>query len=418
MSLRAIHDSAEQQLDEAALSQLNAQTSDLSRTATRAVADRNDDAILECQAQADWLVAEREFLSDQGETATAGIEDVEALSARIRSAVPEDAALVQFAQVADDIWLVVATCEGISAQRSALTSFELAMLTTAFRYECDGIYPTDALSALEEGLLTPIEAVLRDKSTVIFAPNVELYGIPFQAMTLGGEHLVETHMISYVASSRDLREGMQQPSKFPLTPSSSCLVLGVPTVSYSDVDELPGVNAEIESIRAFFDAPVVCVEPPAESGDLLKNSASPRVLHLACHGQPETDAILLSRFLMADRPVFAFELMMADLNMDVAVITACETAEASHQAGGHMQSLATAFLRAGVRTVIAAFWPVDDEASAEFMRVFYQELLQGNAAVVALRTAQRHLRAQSRFAHPYFWAPFAIFGVSQPGRSV
>jgi len=292
------------------------------------------------------------------------------------------------------------------------------MLTAAFRYECDGLFPTDALSAIAEGLLAPIDTVLRDKSTLIFAPNMELYGIPFQAMSWDGEHLVETHTISYVASGLGLLEGVQRLGKDPLTPSSSCLFLGVPTVSYSDLGKLPGVNAEIESIGAFFNAPVIRVDPPAKSQDILENSAPPQVLHLACHGQPESAAPLLSRFLMADRPVFAFELMMSDLDVDVAVITACETAKASQHVGGHMQSLAAAFLRAGVRTVIAAFWPVDDEASAEFMRDFYQELLQGNTAVIALRTAQRHLRAQSRFAHPYFWAPFTVFGVSQPEQSV
>jgi len=88
MSLRAIGDVAEQQQDMEALSQLNAQMGDLSRIAVQAVADHDDTAIRECQAQADWLVAEREFLSDNAVTAPAGIGDMEVLSARIRSAVP------------------------------------------------------------------------------------------------------------------------------------------------------------------------------------------------------------------------------------------------------------------------------------------------------------------------------------------
>lgn len=80
------------------------------------------------------------------------------------------------------------------------------------------------------------------------------------------------------------------------------------------------------------------------------------------------------------------------------------------QQGGYVQSIASAFLKSGV---VAAFWRVDDSAGSAFAQLFYRELLRGyGSPTSALNAAQRELRRQPDFAHPYFWAPFAVFNAS------
>jgi CHAT domain-containing protein len=59
-----------------------------------------------------------------------------------------------------------------------------------------------------------------------------------------------------------------------------------------------------------------------------------------------------------------------------------------------------------------SLWPVEDNATNELMQLFYQNLLNEDSKVQALRTAQCSLlhRTSSAYAHPYFWAAFRLVG--------
>ena len=72
--------------------------------------------------------------------------------------------------------------------------------------------------------------------------------------------------------------------------------------------------------------------------------------------------------------------------------------------------IARAFLGAGARSVLVALWSIDDEATMEFMRSFYQHLKDGNSASVSLNRAMKCLRESEDFNAPRFWAPFVLIG--------
>jgi len=183
-------------------------------------------------------------------------------------------------------------------------------------------------------------------------------------------------------------------------------------VGYTSADILPGVQEEIGTIQRVFSSPRIHADPPAKSEELLTASDLPSVLHVSCHGAYEASAPLLSRLLLADRPVFAFEIVLAGLTVDLAVLSSCQTAEGAMQTGGYVQSIASSFLKSGAATAVAASWPVDDRASSAFTNLFYDQLLEGDKApVAALNVTQRLLRRQPGFEHPYFWAPFVAFSV-------
>lgn len=116
--------------------------------------------------------------------------------------------------------------------------------------------------------------------------------------------------------------------------------------------------------------------------------------------------------LLADRPAFAFEIIYNGIKADNMIITACRTAESSVQLGGYTNSIASAFLKAGVKNIIGAFWPVDDTAGAILTNLFYSAYLKGNTLPAALCAAQLQLRQDKRFVLPHFWAPFAAFGLN------
>jgi CHAT domain-containing protein len=59
--------------------------------------------------------------------------------------------------------------------------------------------------------------------------------------------------------------------------------------------------------------------------------------------------------------------------------------------------------------VVASLWSVDDKATAELMKRFYQGMLsEGQRAAAALRAAQVAMWEKKK--PPYFWAAFVLQG--------
>jgi CHAT domain-containing protein len=67
---------------------------------------------------------------------------------------------------------------------------------------------------------------------------------------------------------------------------------------------------------------------------------------------------------------------------------------------------------AGSPRVVASLWNVNDAATAELMKRFYQEMLgpERRPPAAALRAAQLSMRQQARWSAPYYWAAFVIQG--------
>ena len=114
------------------------------------------------------------------------------------------------------------------------------------------------------------------------------------------------------------------------------------------------------------------------------------------------------------------QIALLDLqNVDLVVLSACQSALGHVKAGQGTTGLLDAFERAGAKCVICALWKVDDEATASLMVAFYEKLLNHNhPPIQALREAQLQLiREQVRsssglsFANPHFWASFEVCGV-------
>ena len=66
---------------------------------------------------------------------------------------------------------------------------------------------------------------------------------------------------------------------------------------------------------------------------------------------------------------------------------------------------------AGASSVVASLWKVDDDATAELMRHFYDAMFtKGLTPAAALRDAQLKMSQDKRWHSPYYWAGFIIQG--------
>ena len=75
-------------------------------------------------------------------------------------------------------------------------------------------------------------------------------------------------------------------------------------------------------------------------------------------------------------------------------------------------SLPSAFIRAGFAGAIGSLWKVSEKSTAMLMIRFYQLWrAEGKQPVQALARAQKELREDTRFWHPFYWAAFYMTGV-------
>lgn len=192
---------------------------------------------------------------------------------------------------------------------------------------------------------------------------------------------------------------------------------------------LPGTAREISAIAAHFrttsDGTSIRVGLDANERDLKRHDLSAyRYLHFATHGvlaedvpYLKTSALVLSQvgdlggedgFLSAD------EILGLNLQSDLVVLSACQTALGKEVSGEGAVSLARAFLYAGSRSVVVSLWKVDDAATALLMERFYGLIAKGMGLRAALAGAKDALRndAGGRYGHPFFWAPFVLFGTT------
>ena len=190
------------------------------------------------------------------------------------------------------------------------------------------------------------------------------------------------------------------------------------------VPRLPGTRREAEAILALvpgtqrkaaldFDAS----RATATGGDLGQY----RYLHFATHGllnsaHPELSGLVLSLVDKQGNPqngvLRALDVYNLKLPVELVVLSGCRTALGKESSGEGLMGLTRGFLYAGARRVIASLWKVNDRATAELMRRFYQEMLSEKQLppAAALRAAQVSMWRDQKWRAPYYWAAFVLQG--------
>ncbi len=156
-----------------------------------------------------------------------------------------------------------------------------------------------------------------------------------------------------------------------------------------------------------------------------------RIIHFATHGVVTARAAkcaaqpaLLTSFGDEDSDgLLTFrEIFDLDLDADLVILSACDTAGTASAAATRAAGLASggdvaldglvrAFVGAGGRMVIASHWPVPDDFNAT------QRLIAGlfspqpgMPTARALRLSQQALMDEADTSHPFYWSAFAIVG--------
>lgn len=150
------------------------------------------------------------------------------------------------------------------------------------------------------------------------------------------------------------------------------------------------------------------------------NVSDYRILHFATHGiidenRPELSGIVLSRFDENGRKRDEFfrlhDIYGMNLNSDLVVLSACSTGVGKEVKGEGLMSLNNAFLSVGAKTVLSSLWKVEDGATLELMKNFYEAMAHEHLTPSkALQKAQIKMIRGERYKSPFYWAAFTVQG--------
>jgi CHAT domain-containing protein len=151
-----------------------------------------------------------------------------------------------------------------------------------------------------------------------------------------------------------------------------------------------------------------------------------RILYFATHGllpgelrcQTEPALVLTPPAQPAtarnqDGLLEASEIAALNLNADLVVLSACNTAGAGGRFGGEaMSGLAEAFFAAGARNLLVSHWQVPSASTAQLMIQLFENWganLQHSGAR-ALQFAQSKMLEKTETSHPFYWGAFVLVG--------
>jgi len=210
--------------------------------------------------------------------------------------------------------------------------------------------------------------------------------------------LIERYEVSYTPSSAVLDNCLKK----PFAGYGRALIAGV-------ADELtPMVETEIECVSQFFDDPVRLFGDGLTVADLRRHSAGKEVVHLACHGNFRSDNPGFSSLSLFAEELTVNEAQYLPLENCIIVLSSCESGLNEVVRGEELIGLTRAFFAAGAATLVQSLWRVNDRATLEMMRVFYEGLSGGDTPSDAIQRSQLLLIEQE--IHPYFWSPFIVSG--------
>lgn len=190
------------------------------------------------------------------------------------------------------------------------------------------------------------------------------------------------------------------------------------TGSYAREERLPYAEKEYAEIRSRFaaDRSLLLVGGKQVHSSMAAGNITGAhdVLHIAAHARSDSTDPVMSRILLNSGTESFGAISYADvlrlrLPARLVVLSGCETAIGRRFSGDGTASLATAFLDAGARGVVASHWRISDQATLTWMSSFYAALIErGQSPAHALIAAEAAVKANPRWRHPYYWGAFTL----------
>ena len=305
--------------------------------------------------------------------------------------------------------------------------------------------------AAHEMLVGPVGELVARYPHLVVVPDGILHYLPFGTLVSDGTAVESCRQLAFLARSKVITSA---PSAGALArvrrpdaeeEEAGWLLVGDPRLprdgetgflaraaGSEGLPPLPLAGEEIAALAALApeNSSTVLTRERATAAGVRAAAAgrSYRLVHFATHGlfnedRPRFSGLVLSADSAAKDDGFLglSEVLGMHLSCRQVVLSACSSALGGHVTGEGISGLHRSFLFAGARSVVAALWDVNGEATARLMADFYGTLAQPGVSRIdraeALTAAQRHminsdeaLASGADPAHPAFWGAFVMSG--------
>ena len=184
---------------------------------------------------------------------------------------------------------------------------------------------------------------------------------------------------------------------------------------------LQGSEREVLALADLYDQAVVAVQKEATKTRLKEIAPGADVVHVAAHAVIDEVDPMYSLIKLATggqvgtlaamgSDMEARELAALDLSRArVVSLSACNSGLGTVAQGDEFMGFKRALFAADARSALVSLWPVDDIATELLMTQLHRGW-QTSTLVNAMRAAQIKVLEQTKYAHPYYWAPFTLVG--------
>ena len=282
----------------------------------------------------------------------------------------------------------------------------------------------NALGILYEVVISPIAHLLQGERELIIVPDGPLCVAPFAAFldrnSERTRYLCDCFTIRVIPSLSSLKliaDSREHNCR------KNVLLVGNPCLKEIVFDEpwdwkLPDAEKEVRHIGKILNQdtePLIGEAATKEEVLTRLKSTSCSLVHIAAKGidgeiylapnptreslEPEEDDYKLTIADVMDIQVYA----------SLVVLTCCHSIQGTIKSEGVL-GLAWAFLAKGARCVLVSLWEINDKATLELMKKFYEHLKEGERASMALNHAMKFLRESTKFRDVAHWAAFQLIG--------
>ena len=370
-----------------------------------------------------FLSEMREGLAQKGQARKVEVEEVSAQAMResqnLLKDLGDDVALLQY-YITDKRVGMLLTTPGVQlARNSNIDSKELNRKIGELRrlLQDPKSNPVSAAQELYRILVAPVSKDLEQANakTVMLSLDGALRYLPFGALHDGKQYLVDRwNLPMYTSVTRNkLRD--------TVSPQWQAAGLGV-TKAWPEFKPLAGVQAEMGAIvktaaGGFMPGEVYLDE--AFTASRLKDVGQRKfpLMHVASHFRFSPGTEVNSFLLLGDGE----RLTLGDIrtqnyrfdNVELLTLSACDTGLGGgrDEQGREIEGFGVIAQQQGAKAVLATLWPVADESTATLMADLYRRRQSDSLTKIeALRQSQIAMRVRTKYAHPYYWAPFILMG--------
>lgn len=182
---------------------------------------------------------------------------------------------------------------------------------------------------------------------------------------------------------------------------------------------LPGADREAAILAGLFGGAAIYKGANASVSNLGK-VVSANIVHLSMHGSfngedPSRSKLFFAGSTFDDRNDDPQALFASDMRgtealqgKDLIFAAACQTGltGADRRNASELNGIVRPLVAGRNRNLVLSLWNVDDLATSEFVKLFYEHLARSNDVASAFAVSQGQLR--QKYPNPYIWAAFYL----------